>query len=124
MAGFDMMVEDHAASCPPGARRHRRWSSGRREDWGRERGPIVARWEGRGEGCWSVRGGSPCGTGNPRSIAPSDPDIALAMAMVAVLGSWDVEGMLLEGLEINLMISSKGLQDGIEPLPRPPQQLA
>jgi hypothetical protein len=46
------------------------------------------------------------------------------MDMVAVLGSWGVEGMLLEGLEINLMISSKGLQDGIEPLPRPPQQLA
>jgi len=46
------------------------------------------------------------------------------MDMVAVLGSWDVEGMLLEGLEINLMISSQGLQDGIEPLPRPPQQLA
>ena len=46
------------------------------------------------------------------------------MDMVAVLGSWGVEGMLLEGLEINLMISSQGLQDGIELLPRPPQQLA
>jgi len=46
------------------------------------------------------------------------------MDMVAVLGSWGVEGLILKDLKINVMISSQGLQDGIEPLPRPPQQLA
>jgi hypothetical protein len=46
------------------------------------------------------------------------------MDMVAILGSWGVEGLLLEGLEINVMISAQSLQDGIAPLPRPPQQLA
>ena len=46
------------------------------------------------------------------------------MDMVAVLGGWGVYGVLLEGLEVDVMLGSKGLQDGIETLPRPPQQLA
>src|SRR2546425_12385788 len=46
------------------------------------------------------------------------------MDMVAVLGGWGVYGVLLEGLEVDVLLGSKGLQDGIETLPRPPQELA
>ena len=46
------------------------------------------------------------------------------MDMVAVLDSWAVEGLLLEDLKIDVMISSQGLQHGIETLPGPPEQLA
>jgi hypothetical protein len=46
------------------------------------------------------------------------------MDMVAVVGGWVVEGMLREGLEVDVMLGSQGLQDGIETLPRPPQQSA
>jgi len=44
--------------------------------------------------------------------------------MVAVLGGSSVEGRLLEGLEVDVLLGPKGLQYGIETLPRPPQLLA
>jgi hypothetical protein len=43
------------------------------------------------------------------------------MAMGAVLGGWGVSGVLLEGLAVDVMLGSKGLQHGIETLPRPSQ---
>jgi len=46
------------------------------------------------------------------------------MAMVAVLGGVVVEGRLREGLEVDVLRGTQGLEDGIEPLPRPPQQAA
>ena len=60
----------------------------------------------------------------PRSRTPSEAAIALAMDVVAVLGGLDVEGLLRQGLQVNGLHGTQGLQDGIEPLPRPLQQAA
>jgi hypothetical protein len=46
------------------------------------------------------------------------------MDMVAVVGSLVVEGMLREGLEVDVLLGTQGLEDGIETLPRPLQQSA
>jgi len=46
------------------------------------------------------------------------------MDMGAVLGGVVVEGRLREGLEVDVLLGTQGLEDGIEPLPRPPQQSA
>jgi hypothetical protein len=46
------------------------------------------------------------------------------MDVGAVLGGWDVEGLLRQGLQVNGLHGTQGLQDGIEPLPRPLQQAA
>jgi len=46
------------------------------------------------------------------------------MAMGAVLGGVVVEGRLREGLEVDVLLGTQGLEDGIATLPRPPQQSA
>ena len=60
----------------------------------------------------------------PCSRPPAEAAIALAMDVVAVLGGLDVEGWLCQGLQVNSLPGTQGLQDGIEPLPRPLQQAA
>jgi len=60
----------------------------------------------------------------PYARAPAEAVIALAMDMVAVVGSGVVDGRLREGLKVNGLRGTEGFQHSIEPLPRPPQQAA
>jgi hypothetical protein len=46
------------------------------------------------------------------------------MDMVAVVGGLGVAGLCRQGLQVNGLRGPQGLQDGIEPLPRPLQQAA
>jgi hypothetical protein len=46
------------------------------------------------------------------------------MDVVAVLAGLDVEGWLRLGIKVNGLRGTQGLQNGIEPLPRPLQQAA
>ena len=50
----------------------------------------------------------------PRSRAPAEAAIALAMDMVAVVGDLVVDGLLREGLEVNGLRSTQGFQHGIK----------
>jgi hypothetical protein len=60
----------------------------------------------------------------PRSRAPAEAAIALAMDMVAVVGNLGVDVLLREGIEVNGLRSTPGFQHGIKPLPRPLEQAA
>ena len=60
----------------------------------------------------------------PRSRPPTEAAIALAMDMVAVVGGLGVEGLGWQRLQVNSLRGPQGLQDGIEPFPRPLQQAA
>ena len=64
------------------------------------------------------------GTGKPRAGAPPESAIPLAVDMVAVCEGAGAHLALRDDLEVDVMIGAKGLQDGIETLPRPPQELA
>jgi hypothetical protein len=68
-------------------------------------------------------GGKPTRDG-PHSIAPPNPDIELAIDVVAVLAGVSLEVVILEDFEFDVLISAECLQHGIETLPRPPEQLA
>ena len=77
-------------------------------------------------GYWSavsVSRRGPVGRG-PCSYAPAEAAITLAMDMVAVVGSLDVNGLIGQRFQVNGLRGSQRLQDGIEPLPRPLQQAA
>jgi len=60
----------------------------------------------------------------PRSRTPAEAAIALAMDVVAVLGGLGVDGLLRQGIKVNGLRGTQGLQHGIEPLQRPLQQAA
>jgi hypothetical protein len=62
--------------------------------------------------------------GHARSGAPAESAIELAMDMVAVGDGWGVHLVLCKDLEVDVMIGPECLQDGIETLPRPLEQLA
>jgi hypothetical protein len=64
------------------------------------------------------------GTDTPRSIAPPDADIELAMDVVAVWAGVRRSVVVLEGFEFDLLVGAQCLQHRIEPLPRPLEQLA
>ena len=49
------------------------------------------------------------GTGNTRSVAPPESDIELAMDMIAVFDGLGAHLALRAGLEVDVMIGSKGL---------------
>src|SRR5262249_43365894 len=112
--------EPPAARCtePPAS------YSRRRHACGVERGPIVARGETRGEGERRGQVRSPRGTDTPRSLAPPESDIELAMDMVAVWAGVSRSVVVLEGFEFDLLVGAQCLQHSIETLPRPLEQLA
>jgi len=61
---------------------------------------------------------------NARFAAPPESAIQLAVDMVAVCEGEGAYLALRDDLEVDVMIGAKGLQYGIETLPRPPQELA
>ena len=64
------------------------------------------------------------GRRNARLAAPPESAIQLAVDMVAVCEGAGAHLALRDDLEVDVMIGAKGLQDDIETLPRPPQELA
>jgi hypothetical protein len=64
------------------------------------------------------------GMRNARLAAPPESAIQLAVDMVAVCEGEGAQLALRDDLEVDMMIGAKGLQYGIETLPRPPQELA
>jgi hypothetical protein len=61
---------------------------------------------------------------NARLAAPPESAIQLAVDMVAVCEGEGAHFTLRDDLEVDVMLGAKGLQDGVETLPRPPQELA
>ncbi len=62
-------------------------------------------------------------TGNPRSGAPPESAIELAMDMIAVFESLGAHLARRAGLEVDVMLGAQRLQDGIETLTRPSKPL-